>query len=198
MSLSENMLRDRLRVATSKDHAALDAIASALDFDTAFGYGGFLWASAAALIPLEQALERAGVDGWLEDWPLRSRRAALALDLAALDVSPPVSKPEPTPSRAFGVGLLYVLEGSRLGARVLARRVRGAGPDLPIAYLTHGDDGDAWRSFLTWLEAQPKVGLRTDEAIAGARYGFQCFSTAFEIVVSPGVLNVRAGAHARI
>ncbi|MDR6624909.1 biliverdin-producing heme oxygenase [Caulobacter segnis] len=192
------MLRDRLRAATSKDHAALDAIVSALDFETAFGYAGFLWASAAALIPLELALERAGVEGWLEDWPLRSRRAALALDLADLGVSAPVSKPQPTPTRAFGAGLLYVLEGSRLGARVLAKRVRGAQADLPIAYLTHGGEAHPWRSFLTWLEAEPKVGLRTDEAVAGARYGFQCFSAAFEAVASPGVLNVRAGAHARI
>lgn len=198
MRLFENTLRDRLRALTSQDHAALDAIASALDLETALGYGDFLRASAAALIPLELALERAGVEGWLDDWPLRSRRAALALDLAALGLSAPVSEPEPTPSRAFGVGLLYVLEGSRLGARVLARRVRQAEPDMPVAYLTHGDDAHPWRSFLTWLEAQPKVGLRTDEAVAGARYGFQCFSAAFEIVASPGVQNVRAGAHARI
>jgi heme oxygenase (biliverdin-IX-beta and delta-forming) len=192
------MLRDRLRAATSQDHATLDAIVSALDFETPFGYAGFLWSSAAALIPLELALERAGVEDWLEDWPLRSRRAALTLDLAHLGVSIPVSKPQPTPTHGFGAGLLYVLEGSRLGARVLAKRVRGAGADLPVAYLTHGGDAHPWRSFLTWLEAQPKVGLRTDEAMAGARYGFQCFSAAFETVASPGVPNVRAGAHARI
>lgn len=198
MRLPENTLRDRLRAATYKDHAALDAIASATDVGAAVGYARFLNASAAALTPLELALERAGVDGWLEDWPLRTRRAALARDLAVLGVSTPTAEPAATPSHSFGVGLLYVLEGSRLGARVLARRVRGAGLDLPIAYLTHGDDANLWRSFLAWLEAQPKVGLRTDEAVAGARYGFQRFSTAFEAVASPGVLNVRAGVHARI
>jgi heme oxygenase (biliverdin-IX-beta and delta-forming) len=176
----------------------LDAIAAALDFESISGYGRFLSASAAALIPLELALERAGVEAWLIDWPERSRRAALARDLAALGLPPLSTAAESTPSRAFGVGLLYVLEGSRLGARFLARRVRRGGADLPIAYLSHGDDADLWRSFLVWLEAQPKVGLQTDEAVAGARYGFQCFSAAFETVASPGVLNVRAGAHARI
>ncbi|AVQ04064.1 heme oxygenase [Caulobacter segnis] len=192
------MLRDRLRAATSSDHAALDAMAAALDFESVSGYGRFLSASAAALTPLELALELAGVEAWIGDWPERSRRATLARDLAAMGLpSPPITVPS-TPSRAFGVGLLYVLEGSRLGARFLARRVRRAGPDLPIGYLTHGDDADLWRSFLAWLEGQPRVGLRTDEAIAGARYGFQCFSAAFETVASPGVLNVRAGAHARI
>ncbi|MGH1557740.1 hypothetical protein ACRAWD_07640 [Caulobacter segnis] len=50
----------------------------------------FLSASAAALSPLEQALERAGVADWLPDWPARARRAALAQDLAALGLSAPV------------------------------------------------------------------------------------------------------------
>lgn len=115
-----------------------------------------------------------------------------------MGLSPVETTAKSTPSRAFAVGLLYVLEGSRLGARFLARRVRRARSDLPINYLTHGDEADLWRSFLVWLEAQPKVGLQTDEAVAGARYGFQCFSAAFETFASPGVLNVRAGAHARI
>ncbi|MGH1557739.1 hypothetical protein ACRAWD_07635 [Caulobacter segnis] len=51
---------------------------------------------------------------------------------------------------------------------------------MPLAYLTHGEDQDLWRSFLVWLEAIPKVGFRTDAAEAGARYGFQYFSDAFE------------------
>lgn len=192
------MLRDRLRAATAQDHAALDAVAAAFDFESISGYGRFLSASAAALTPLELALERAGVAAWLDDWPDRSRRAALSNDLVALGLALPALAAEPTPSRGFGVGLLYVLEGSRLGARFLARRVRRAAPGLPTGYLGHGDEADLWRSFLGWLEAQPKVGLWTDEAVAGARYGFQCFSAAFETAASPGVLNVRAGAHVRI
>lgn len=191
-------MRDRLRAATSSSHAALDAVASTFDMETPVGYGAFLAASAAALSPLELALERAGVEAWLQDWPRRARRAALARDLAAMDLPAPAIKALPTPSPAFGAGLLYVLEGSRLGARVLARQVRRAAPHFPLAYLAHGEGEDLWRSFLTWLEARPKVGLRTDEAEAGARYGFQCFSAAFETVAPPGGLNVRAGVHVRV
>jgi len=193
--LSDIPLRERLRAATSKSHAALDAVAAAWNLDTPEGYGAFLLASAVALAPLELALERAGVGTWLADWPRRARRAALARDLAALDLPIRTPTASPTPTPAFGAGVLYVLEGSRLGARVLARQVRRADPRLPLAYLTHGEGEDLWRSFLAWLEGQPKVGFRTDEAEAGARYGFQCFSAAFETVASPGGLNVRAGAH---
>ena len=96
------------------------------------------------------------------------------------------------------MGLLYVLEGSRLGARFLARQVGATGAGLPLAYLTHGDGGDLWRSFLAWLDAIPKVGFRTDVAEAGARYGFQCFSDAFATVAPPGAPNVRTGAHVRV
>jgi len=198
-NLSDTSLRDRLRVATTDNHAALDAAVSGWRLQTASGYGAFLSASAAALSPLEHALERAGVGSWLPDWPARARGAALAQDLAALGLSAPTSEPADVASPAFGAGLLYVLEGSRLGARFLARQVRAADTDLPLAYLTHGEGQDLWRSFLVWLEAIPKVGFRTDAAEAGARYGFQYFSDAFErLAPSPGNLNVRAGAHVRV
>lgn len=159
------------------------------------GYGAFLSASAAALAPLELALERAGVGEWLPDWPRRTRRAALARDLAELGLETPALGTASVPSQAFGAGLLYVLEGSRLGARFLVRQAGAGSADLPTAYLTHGEGQDLWRTFLAWLEAIPKVGFRTDEAEAGARYGFRCFSEAFESLAPSGAPHVRAGAH---
>lgn len=196
--MSEISRRERLRAATSDTHAAIDAMASSWRLQTAAGYGAFLSASAAALTPLELALERSGVGDWLPDWPLRARRAALAADLAALGLTPPEFAPAEIPSLAFGAGVLYVLEGSRLGARFISRRVQAADPGLPLAYLTHGQGEDFWRSFLTWLDAIPKVGFRTDAAENGARYGFHCFSAAFETLASSGAPNVRAGAHVRV
>lgn len=201
--LTETSLREHLRAATSDSHAALDDTVAGWRLQTASGYGAFLSASAAALTPLELALERAGVAEWLPDWPERARRAALAADLAALGLSVPAFHPAEVPSPDFAAGLLYVLEGSRLGARFLSRQVRTADAGLPLAYLTHGEGQDLWRSFVTWLDAIPKVGFRTDAAEAGARYGFQRFSDAFESrapdEASPdGALNVRAGAHVRV
>ena len=187
-----------MRAATAGDHQALDQTATALDFDSASGYGRFLSASAAALTSLELALERDGVETWLADWPRRRRRAVLHDDLAAMNLPIPTLEAQPAFSQAFAVGVLYVLEGSRLGARLIARRVRSSGPTLPTGYLTHGEDFNLWRSFLEWLESQQKVGFRTDEAVAGARYGFRCFAAAVQPVASPGVSNVRAGADARI
>jgi len=197
-NLSEISLRDRLRAATADSHAALDDTVAGWRLQTATGYGAFLAASAAALVPLELALEQAGVAEWMPDWPERARRAVLTADLAALGSSVPAFGPAEVPSSDFGAGLLYVLEGSRLGARFLARQVRAADARLPLAYLAHGEGQDLWRSFLTWLNAVPKVGFRTDAAEAGARYGFQCFSDAFESFAPSGALNVGTGAHVRV
>ena len=198
-NLSDISLRDHLRAVTTESHAALDATVAGWRIETPLSYGAFLSASAAALAPLELALEDAGVVAWLPDWPLRARRAALAHDLAALGLEVPSHAPARVPDRDFAAGLLYVLEGSRLGARFLVRQVRAADAGLPLAYLTHGEGQDLWRSFVAWLEALPKVGFRTDAAEAGARYGFHRFSDAFErLAPSPGNLNVRAGAHVRV
>jgi heme oxygenase (biliverdin-IX-beta and delta-forming) len=179
--LSDPSLRGRLRAATAESHAALDARVSTWKIDTPTGYRAFLSASARALIPLELALERAGVSAWLPDWRARVRRDALARDLAALGGGVPAPADASVPSPAFGIGLLYVLEGSRLGARFLARQVRAANAEAPLAYLTQGEDENLWRTFLAWLE-KPNVGTQTDEIEAGARYGFQYFSDAFETV----------------
>jgi len=195
--LSDSSLRDRLRAATAESHEALDAQVAAWKIETPLGYGAFLSASAMAIAPLELALERAGVTDWLPDWPKRVRRTALARDLAALGLEAPPFAAAAVPSPDFGAGLLYTLEGSRLGARFLARQVRAAGHGLPLAYLTQGEGDDLWRTFLAWLE-EPNVGTRTDEVEAGARYGFQCFSDAFETIAPPGALHVRTGAHVRV
>jgi len=197
VSLSESSLRDRLRAATAESHAALDSQVAAWKIETPLGYGAFLSASALAMAPLELALERAGVADWLPDWALRVRRTALARDLAALGLEAPPFSVAHVPSPDFGAGLLYTLEGSRLGARFLARQVRAAGHGLPLNYLTQGEGDDLWRTFLAWLE-KPNVGTRTDEVEAGARYGFQCFSDAFETIAPPGAPNVRNGAHVRV
>src|SRR6186713_2937523 len=60
--------RSILRDATADDHARLDATLGALDLCSTSGYRRFLEINAAALLPLERSLERAGVRGMLPDW----------------------------------------------------------------------------------------------------------------------------------
>ena len=114
-------LREKLKTATAPSHRALDTKFGSYDLTSVVGYRRFLEASAAALLPLETALERAGNVRLFADWPQRSRRAAIAADLACIGgtVNPP--PPVAPMSRHEILGTMYVLEGSRLGAKYLLR-----------------------------------------------------------------------------
>ena len=172
-------MRSLLRASTAGLHAVVDArFAPMLDAGEA-GYRSFLLATAAAVFPLEQSLLAAGVGALLPDWTRRTRAAALRADLTDLgitDVAAATAPPLAGAARMFGA--LYVLEGSRLGAKLLvpdllagvSTRVRAA-----TRYLRHGEGHRLWQSFLTHLESSQDVRACPGEAIAGARLAFALF-----------------------
>ncbi|MCW5734077.1 MAG: hypothetical protein KIS73_08125 [Enhydrobacter sp.] len=90
------------------------------------------------------------------------------------EIDPPLVGGE---ARQFGI--VYVLEGSRLGGKLLMRRAL-AHPDFRVRaatrFLSHGAGFDLWSSFLVRLEASPAVTREPDEAVAGARAAFALFS----------------------
>lgn len=164
----------RLRAATVESHAAVDAAFSAYDISESCSYREFLKAHAAALIPLERMLSNSAVD--LPNW--NPRAPLLEADLLIL------RSPPPTPAPIFGDfsgamlhGVLYVLEGSRLGGRVLSQRV-GAG--LPKAYLCAVHAKGEWRSYLAVLDAAANVGSPSwlAGAVTGANFAFDQFLRA--------------------
>jgi heme oxygenase len=174
-------LRKRLREATADAHSSLDLVIGSLRLTTLLDYGRFLEASAAALIPLEAAIENSGVNSVLSDWSARSRTGAILIDLSRiggnvrlLDISTRMSRDEM-------IGSLYVMEGSRLGAKYLLRAVT-ISPDPivagAIAYLSHGSGKALWPAFLSFLDSE---GSSVDEtaAIAGAKAAFDLFREAF-------------------
>src|SRR5690606_35279404 len=112
------------RTSTAALHARVDAeIGGLLQHPTA-GYAQFLTATARGLFPIERALDEADVAAILPDWPKRSRAEALKSDLAALSVACPAGEDTvalPPGDGAYPFGVLYVLEGSRLGGGVILR-----------------------------------------------------------------------------
>src|SRR5688572_11374509 len=134
--------RNSLRGATDHLHRDLDRIVASFKLDDAAHYRRFLQASAATLIAIEQLLETAGVAQLLTDWSERSRREPILADLHRLDSqAQPLAlrRTAPTPAEVFGI--LYVLEGSRLGARVLLEQVLASADERvrnASAYLRHG------------------------------------------------------------
>lgn len=173
-------LRSRLRDSTADAHRQLDRSLMAFDLKTTSGYRRFLEASASALLPIETALVESGVDDIVEDWPSRSRTDVILEDLTQVDGKLSLMLAPAAFSRSALLGTMYVLEGSRLGARFLLKIVaRSADPVAAraTAYLSHGSEQQLWEQFLVLL-AREAPRLDEDEVIAGAHAAFGLSSMA--------------------
>lgn len=181
MSTSPPPLARRLRDATRDAHHALDhhpALQCLLDAAlTREAYA----ASLLALYPAHAALEnrvcreiaRLGLHLRV---PRRLPRLADDLGSLGLPAEAIDSDTAQLPaSPASLAGELYVLEGSRLGGRVIADRLRRSlGPGVPHAFFSLPMVPGEWSRRLDELEALCLPG-ESDAAVAGAREAFARF-----------------------
>ena len=178
--------RNSLRGATDHLHRDLDRIAAGFNLSDVTHYRRFLQANAATLIAIEGLLENAGVDKLLPDWAARSRRDAILADLQSLGAEvQPLALRRTAPTAAEVFGILYVLEGSRLGARMLLDQVLAStDPSVRNAasYLRHGQpeagSSGLWYSFLQQLETNADADDQT-QTVSGAVYAFTMFIRSF-------------------
>ena len=171
----ENSARAALRAATSEHHERVDRVFSGAALGVRDSYARFLRAQAAALLPVEAALDRDGVAAVVPDWPARQRSDLLRWDLSDLGADPP----EPAGDISFDgeaalLGGLYVLEGSRLGGTLLKRAVP---PHLPARFLG-GVDSGAWRRLLGLLDDRLDDEPARVAAIAAAGDVFRLFEVS--------------------
>lgn len=174
--------RTLLRDACGAVHARLDATLSRVDFNDRAAYADMLSRMSAPLSAMEGALSSGVAPVLFENWAGRLRSHALRADLDALNTDFRQRFAAPIENEAEALGALYVLEGSRLGGRVLARmagesadeRVRGA-----TRYFRHGERGGHWRSFIDKLEASSAVREKPERAKRAALDTFAAFEAAF-------------------
>ena len=148
---------------------------------------------AADHLPSGLAAERIAALG------LRPKFPALCADLAAHGLEPPAvaSDALSPPDLNTALGGLYVLEGSTLGGRVVARHLRKhLGDPLPGGSFLdfHGDQASAhWKRLGLALERLAADGLIDREAvIAGACVVFQeVYAMLATLGVPPGLRRVR-------
>ncbi|MDW7746261.1 biliverdin-producing heme oxygenase [Halomonas sp.] len=174
-------LARQLRDATRDSHRALDhhpalqcLLAPTL---TREAYA----ASLQALYPAHAALENR-VCREISRLGLRlrvpRRLPRLADDLGTLGLTPEALAADAAPppaSPATLAGELYVLEGSRLGGRVIADRLRRTlGPGVPHAFFSLAMPPGEWSRRLAELEALCPPGER-EIALASAREAFARF-----------------------
>lgn len=169
-----------LRRATERWHLRVEAAFAPFDLVTLPGLAGFLRAQAEAVDSIEAALDQADIASLLPDWPARRRAAAVKRDLETIGGGEPFI-PLPRPSlgtTAHQLGAVYVLEGSRLGGKLLARRVAtSADPRVLGAtnFLRHEAGAGAWRHFLGVLEAAEPG---RENLLEGAIEAFSMFEAA--------------------
>lgn len=178
---TRNTRRGALKEATEHLHHSLDASVTCYDLNDSEAYGTFLEASAAPLIAIEGLLEAGGVGELMQDWPARRRSGLIAQDLAQLGRSfKPLQLRRTTPDRSELFGMLYVLEGSRLDAAQLHRKLSSAGAGYAGAdsYL-EAHDPLLWERFLDQLES-PHETVDTHAMIGGAIYAFALFQRSLE------------------
>ncbi|MDI1297306.1 MAG: biliverdin-producing heme oxygenase [bacterium] len=170
MNLEDRRIRHVLRAATTDDHLRVDASFSHFSLASPKSYRSFLRAHARALGAIEPAAR-----------PYASRLTLLADDLAVLGDRMPDSAPwTMEEGEGFRWGLLYTLEGSRLGGAMLARRV---GPGLPHRYLSAAHEKGEWVAFQHALDV---AAMRADEdwvdaAVRGASTAFALFADAARV-----------------
>lgn len=125
------------------------------------------------MLPLEEALDAAGAGDLIDDWNDRKRGALIHQDLKDLSYQPAAGTIDlPLENPAAVAGALYVLEGSRLGGRFLARRV---GESLPQRYLDADQRPGAWPKLLERLDAVLADPTALDAAIQSALLVFAMF-----------------------
>jgi heme oxygenase len=168
--------RAALRAATAEDHERVDRMFSCLNLGSEADYRLFLTAQAAAHLPIEDALEIAGVAALVADWPERRRGQLLLADLTELGVTPPAAVPSPEfPTEAAILGAAYVLEGSRLGGAFLKRSLA---PDAPRRFLCAPQEAGAWRKLLAKLDESLYDPARVEGACEAAKQVFKRFEIA--------------------
>lgn len=171
----------RLRAATHEAHerleTRLDLIARVADVaDRRRIVGRFL---------THHRAEEADLGPWLAadprlDFDSRRRTGAIARDLVEIGGDPdgiPTVPKAPATCRSEALGRFYVLEGSTLGGRVIARSLRAGDGDLRgLSFFDpYGpDSGEKWRIVLAVLDDEAGCSpTQADAIVRGAIVGFR-------------------------
>lgn len=167
-------MRALLRERSRDEHVATEAAFENYDLNEEEGLAGSLYAHALAMGQLVPSL--AGAFRYQEE---AARLMRLALEgLSALAIPAPIRAGESPKLNALGVA--YVILGSRLGARVIARRFDPAAPERlrrARAYFVDDASASAWSELRNELEEERPDGEQED-ILHAARASFQIFEAA--------------------
>jgi heme oxygenase (biliverdin-IX-beta and delta-forming) len=196
-----SMLLSTLRSATQNAHRNLDqhALLAPLlsPHLTLEAYAASLYALHGVQSVSEATITSALVELNL-DYAFQTRLAALEHDLQELHLAPP-----PLPALAAGtlppvseiadlLGYMYVIEGSKLGARMLGRQIASTLPSAPRHYFGDISNPANWANFCAYAEAQCPPTQQT-QAVKAAITMFDFYRTHLDTcVLDNRVFNIAA------
>ncbi len=176
--------RFALKRATDAAHRRVEGVVQAASmFASREGYARYLAATFKMRAEFERLLDMAGAAQIWPEWPRRRIAALVAEDIADLGKIAPQTRdvPENFTSRLEAgelVAILYVLEGSALGARVLVKLACEIGLSAGFGarhLFRQAGERDAWPSFTAMMSALPQ-----SPSHAMANRTFEAFACAYE------------------
>lgn len=178
--------RFAIKRATDEAHARVEGIVQRAGmFSSRESYRRYLEATFAMRARFERALDDSGAALIWPEWPSRKIADLVAQDIADLGgVAPAAAVLQRRLSTAELLGVLYVLEGSSLGARVLVKAVAELGLTASSGarhMFRQAGDRDAWRSFTAMMAAAPEAP--SHEA---ANATFDAFADAYSLAATRG------------
>lgn len=157
----------RLKLATRLEHKRVDRALSRFDLADADDYAAFLDLNHSALTALRPHWRSA------DDADFAGLVGALTTDLVNLGAEPS-TEVQPISGPIDGLGLSYVVRGSRLGSKILRKRV---GSELPTAYFDFRM-GTPWARLLDQIDLCGSAGPADEHLLAaGALRAFAVYAS---------------------
>ena len=148
------IVRQRLREELAPLHEGLDVRITDACLLPRADLRRLLAVHAHAFPPVVSGLQAAGAERLWPGWDGPARLAALSAEAGFGASRGGASPPEKFGNDPMAWGGLYALLGSRLGNKVILRRLAEGGEPADSAFLRPGPgDGPEWRRFLDRLEA---------------------------------------------
>jgi len=173
--------RVELRNRTREAHRRVDAVVG--EFSTIDDYRRYVLRLLPFRVAMDEALRNVS---WPESWNWQPSAVAELLAQDACDLGLPLlrhTQPDfdlSDPSALLGV--LYVMEGSSLGARILCQRALKLGLDETFGarhLVLMANDTTRWPSFLSILERTPDYDVGRSAVAANAVFALalSCFES---------------------
>lgn len=180
---AERTVEDRrfaLKRATNEAHERVESIVrDAGMFQSLEGFRRYLAATFEMRSRYEQLLDENGAERVWADYPSRKIAELVAQDIADLGGALGNAEQADLKIRTAGelFGIMYVLEGSSLGARVLVKSAADLGLTSGFGarhLFKQAEDRGAWRSFIAAMSASPEAPCHDT-----ARATFDDFAAAY-------------------